>query len=94
MQSLWIDSIKNSENYEKLNENIETDICIVGGGIFGLTCAYYLSKLGLNVVVLEKYLIGEKTTGHTTGKITSSHGLFYDYLTNSYSKQMKKQLKI
>lgn len=90
MQSLWIDSIENSENYEILNTNIETDVCIVGGGIFGLTCAYYLSKLGLNVVVLEKFLIGEKTTGYTTGKITSSHGLFYDYLTNFYSPQFAK----
>ena len=58
--------------------------------IFGLTCAYYLSKLGLKVIVLEKYLIGEKTTGHTTGKITSMHGLFYDYLTNSYSEKFAK----
>ena len=87
MDSLWIDSIKNNIEYESLNENISTDICIIGAGIFGLTCAYYLTKLGFNVTVLEKYKIGEKNTGHTTAKITSQHGLFYNYLVNSYGKK-------
>lgn len=98
MNSLWI-----SDNYEnKLfddkilksnptkNESLETDVCIVGSGIFGLTCAYYLTKLDYKVTVLEKDNIGEKSTGHTTAKITSQHGLFYDYLTNSYSQKFAK----
>ena len=46
MNSFWIDSIKNDQNFEKLNSNIETDVCIIGAGIFGVTCAYYLSNLG------------------------------------------------
>ena len=70
--------------------HLETDVCIIGAGAFGLTCAYYLSKLGYKVIVLEKNKIGQKTTGHTTGKITSQHGLFYDYLTKSYNKQFAK----
>ena len=100
MNSLWIsDSNENKLFEKKLLENnniniknnyLESDICIVGAGIFGLTCAYYLSKLGYKVTVLEKYKIGEKTTGHTTAKITSQHGLFYDYLTKSYSQKFAK----
>lgn len=99
MNSLWI----SQENSSLANNNllisehstndkniIETDVCIVGAGIFGLTCAYYLSKLGYKVTVLEKYKIGEKTTGHTTGKITSQHGLFYNYLSNSYGQKFAK----
>lgn len=90
MNSLWIDSINNSNNFDSLSNDLETDMCIVGSGIFGLTCAYYLSKLGFNVVVLEKDNIGSKATGHTTAKITSQHGLFYDYLISSYGKQFAK----
>ena len=90
MNSFWIDSIKNDQNFEKLNSNIETDICIIGAGIFGVTCAYYLSDLGYNVTVLEKYKVGEKTTGHSTSKITSQHGLFYTYLINSYGNKFAK----
>ena len=35
MNSFWIDSIKNEQNFEKLNNDIETDVCIIGAGIFG-----------------------------------------------------------
>lgn len=102
MNSLWISDskenqlfdskiLKNVNSTNNTEENlIETDVCIVGAGIFGLTCAYYLTKLGYKVTVLEKYKIGEKTTGHTTAKITSQHGLFYDYLTNSYGQKFAK----
>ena len=86
MNSLWLDFNEQSDKFSSLSTNIETDVCIIGAGIFGLTCAYYLSNLGFQVVVLEKDGIGEKTTGHTTAKITSQHSLFYDYLMNGYGK--------
>lgn len=87
MNSLWLDSMKKNHNFTSLSQDIETDVCIIGAGIFGLTCAYYLSNLGFQVVVLEKNEIGEKATGHTTAKITSQHSLFYDYLIHSYGKK-------
>ena len=33
----------------------------------------------------------EKTSGHTTAKITSQHGLFYKYLYDSYGKDLAKK---
>ena len=83
MDSLWLDSIK--FNNKKLDiSDISCDVCIIGAGIFGMTCAYYLTKLGFKVIVLEKDNICSKTTGHTTGKITSQHGLFYKHLIDDY----------
>lgn len=43
---------------------------------------------------LEKDDIGRKSTGHTTAKITSQHGLFYDYLIQSYDKKFAKDYLI
>lgn len=45
----------------------------------------------MNVIILEKDKIGEKTTGNTTGKITSQHGLFYKYLIESKGIEFAKK---
>ena len=92
MNSLWLNSIENKTKFNKLEKDISTDVCIIGAGIFGLTCGYYLTKQGYNVVILEKEpYISSKTTGHTTAKITSQHNLIYKYLVDSLGVSMAKQ---
>ena len=92
MNSFWLDSIENKNKFNKLEKDISTDVCIVGAGIFGLTCGYYLTKQGYNVVLLEKQKdIASKTTGHTTAKITSQHNLIYKYLIDSLGESMAKK---
>ena len=83
MNSYWINSEKNKEKYNTVEKNIETDICIIGGGITGISTAYYLTKENLKVTVLDMGKIGFQTTGNSTAKITSQHGLFYKDLKDS-----------
>lgn len=90
MNSLWLSENSDNKNYENLNKDISTDVCIIGAGIFGLTCGYYLSKSGFKVTIVDKSDICKKTTGHTTAKITSQHGLFYSYLIDTYGEQFAK----
>lgn len=92
MKSFWIESVKlEKKEFPKLKENENTDVCIIGGGLTGITTAYYLSKAGFKVTLLEKYKICEHVSGNTTGKITSQHDLFYDYLIQSQGKEKAKQ---
>ena len=92
MNSYWIESVKSEkEEFPKLEKDTKADVCIIGGGLTGITTAYYLSKTNLKVVVLEKYIICEHTSGNTTAKITSQHDLFYDYLIQSQGKEKAKQ---
>lgn len=90
MDSLWLELKNKLDIYPSLEKDMTTDVCVIGGGIFGITCSYYLSKLGFKTIVLEKDTIGSKTTGHTTAKITSQHSLIYNYLCNSYGKSFAK----
>lgn len=90
MKSLWLYENKNKNIFNSLSSDINTDVCIIGAGIFGLTCGYYLAKFGLDVTIIDKNEIATKTTGHTTAKITSQHGLIYTYLTNTYGEQFAK----
>jgi len=90
MKSFWEEERKYHEEFESIKNNINVSVCIIGGGFTGLSTAYYLSKY-LDVVVLEKDRICSHTSGNTTGKITSQHGLFYDYLKISQSKEYAKK---
>lgn len=63
--------------FPRLKDDIQTDVVVVGGGITGLNTAYLLKKSGFKVVVLEKNNLASGTTGGTTGKVTSQHGLKY-----------------
>ena len=90
LSSYWIDSINNFPNFNIIDSDCKCDVCIIGGGITGLTCGYYLSKIGLKVIIVEKENISKKTSGNTTGKITFNHNLIYDYLINSYDEKYAK----
>ena len=87
MESLWIETTRDKVHASTFKEDEETEVCIIGGGLFGLTTAYYLTKQGKKVILLEKGEIGSKVSGNTTGKITSQHDLFYAHLINDYGEK-------
>lgn len=84
--SIWMDTAP-STNYPSLSKNIETDVAVVGGGIAGLLTAYFLKQAGFKVAVIEEYKIATGTTGYTTAKITSAHGLIYKYLIDKFGQE-------
>ena len=91
MSSLWIETTKDEIDLKPLEKDEETEVCIIGAGLFGLTTAYYLTQCGKKVIVLEKDNIGEKVSGNTTGKITSQHDLFYAHLIDDYGEEYAKK---
>ncbi len=74
--SIWKNTV-DLPSFEKLENNIEVDIAVVGGGITGLLIAYYLKQSGRNVVVFEKNKIGMGITKNTTAFISSQHDRLY-----------------
>lgn len=86
----WIASAEPS-NYPALEDNIEVDAAIVGGGIAGITTAYFLKKAGMTVAVIEAGRILQGTTGHSTAKITSQHSLIYARLINQWGEDLARQ---
>lgn len=89
-KSYWIAS-RGQTNYPSLENDIDVDVAIVGGGMAGTLCGYQLHKEGLNIVILEASKILNGTTSHTTAKITSQHDLFYNKLINSMGDKLAKQ---
>ena len=65
----WIDTVSPME-YETLDQSMDVDILVIGGGIAGLTTAYCLLKEGRKVVLVEDGLIGSGESGRTTAHLT------------------------
>lgn len=53
--------------WDSLHQHLNADVCVVGGGIAGLTTAYFLARAGRDVVVLDA---GAGETRRSTGHLT------------------------
>jgi len=96
-KSLWKSYMR--KNYtNKLDKDIETDILIIGGGITGITTAYFLKDSNLNVCLIEKDHIGSGATAYTTGKLTYMQDLIYQNMdiniAKKYLDSQKEAIKI
>lgn len=55
----------------RLSHGLESDVCVVGAGIAGLTTAYMLAQAGVRVVVVDDGTIGSGQTKQTTAHLSS-----------------------
>lgn len=67
-QSLWMEVPLPS--FPTLDSNMNADVCIVGAGIVGLTCAYTLAKKGRSVIVVDQGHVAGGETARTTAHLT------------------------
>ncbi len=89
MESIW-EKTATAKNFEELKGEIKTDVLIVGGGITGILCAYFLKKVGVECVLVEADRVCHGVTADTTAKITIQHGLIYDQIINKYGLNSAK----
>jgi glycine/D-amino acid oxidase-like deaminating enzyme/nitrite reductase/ring-hydroxylating ferredoxin subunit len=59
-------------SFPPLAEDLDTEVCIVGAGIAGLSTAYHLARAGRRVVVVDDNPIGGGETGRTTAHLSSA----------------------
>lgn len=85
-ESVWLAGIDTPPR-ESLEGDYQTDVVVIGGGVAGMTTALLLQQDGLDVVLLEAERIGHGSTGKSTGKISSLHGLLYQNLIERHGRQ-------
>ena len=67
--SIWTDAEQERHDAPPPHE---VDVCVVGGGIAGLTTALMLTRYGLSVAVLDDGPIGGGETGRTSAHLASA----------------------
>ena len=84
--SFWIE-IQAPLKYKTLENDITTDVLIIGGGISGVTTAYCLVKSGRKVTLIEDGYLGSGETGRTTAHITYALDDRYYDLINIFGEE-------
>lgn len=68
-QSIWKNHIQKAQN-KFLDHNLETDILIIGGGIAGLTTAYFLKDTDYKITLIDRKNCGLGITSNSSAKVS------------------------
>ena len=82
-QSLWLNDDPHM-GFPVLSTDVSCGICVVGAGITGITTAYLLSTLDLDVILIDSSSPMNLSSGNTTAKFTFQHGLIYNQILTKY----------
>lgn len=70
--SPWIKELNRTRPVDPVSENMVTDIVIVGGGIAGISTAFFLLKnTDKKIILIEAGKVAHGATGHNAGQIVS-----------------------
>ncbi len=88
-KSFWLKTAGPYTENSQLQESIQADVVIVGGGFTGLSTAYHVKKdqPGLRVVLLEAHVIGYGASGRNAGFSMTLFGLTLGLTTTFFGRQ-------
>jgi glycine/D-amino acid oxidase-like deaminating enzyme/nitrite reductase/ring-hydroxylating ferredoxin subunit len=86
-ESLWLTTVRPTE-YEILDEKVEVDVVVIGGGVAGLTAAFLLKRDGARVAVLEAARVGAGVTGCTTAKFSALQATMYSAIQSRHGDEV------
>jgi len=86
MDSIW-SRTADMPRFEPLDRDLKTDVLVVGGGMAGLLCAYWLTGAGVDCALVEADRLCGGATKNTTAKLTSQHGLIYQKLLRKFGRE-------
>jgi glycine/D-amino acid oxidase-like deaminating enzyme/nitrite reductase/ring-hydroxylating ferredoxin subunit len=70
-KSVWM-ATQTMPRFSPLSDHLKVDVCVVGGGIAGLTSAYLLMKEGKKVCILEAFELASGQTSRTTAHFVTA----------------------
>lgn len=89
-KSIWED-YRNKKRFPSLNQNIETKVLIIGGGLAGILCAHELKNRNIDSVLVEKDYIGCGISKNTTAFLSVVHDFSYHNFINKFGIEKAKE---
>jgi len=97
MSSAYIDTyysrtVSTWETYPAATGRIEADVCIVGGGLAGLTAALKLARSGRKVVLLEAQRVAWGASGRNGGFVSAGYATGFASIERRVGKDQAREL--
>ncbi len=90
--SIWFDA-KGTEARSENSLPIEVDVAIIGGGILGTSCAYFLSKRkNLKVALIEQKCLAYGSSGRNAGFVLRGIETYYNTCIDKYGREKAKYI--
>ena len=64
--SVWVDTGPEHDERPQLDGDVDAEVCVIGGGIVGITTAVLLQDAGVRTVLLEANRLACGVSGFTT----------------------------
>ena len=87
--TIWLQDVKH-DPCPSLENNIDVDVLIIGGGMTGISTAYHLRNSKLKIAVVDQDKIGHGVTSKSTAKLTFLQELIYSKLEKKFQPELVK----
>lgn len=89
IESPWMLNLQRKRPLIRLSENADVDVVIIGGGISGISTAYFLlTQTDHHVIILEKNTLSSGASGHNAGQAVAAFEAPYTNLIGRYGKEI------
>jgi len=92
IDSYYLASAIGRRTRPQLNGARNADVCVIGAGYAGLSCALHLAKAGLDVVVLEAAYAGAGASGRNGGQVITGQRVDQEELERKYGDARARTL--
>ena len=92
IETYYRDTLHSNEERTPLMEDVDTDICVIGGGLAGLSTAIGLTEKSKKVILIEANRIGWGASGRNGGYIAKGYAQGYKQIMKMVGLEQTKDL--
>jgi glycine/D-amino acid oxidase-like deaminating enzyme len=72
--------------------SVEAEVCVVGGGVAGLSCAFRLARRGIETVLLERDTVAGGASGRNGGFLIAGVAVFHNDARERYGPVRAREM--